>query len=90
MDLSFLIGEEVTTKSCYQGIVEAVSDTEVTVFLPETGKRKVYSARSSQSGSIYDENFLFVKNPEVHARMVHIIMEEEEEIHDLLACYDDN
>ena len=89
MDLSFLIGAEVITKSCCQGIVEAVSGTDVTVFLPETGERRKYSARSTQSGSIYDRNFLYVKNPELNCRMASMLAEEEEEIHDLLACYDD-
>ena len=89
MDLTFLIGAEVTTKSCYQGIVESVSDTAVTVFLPETGERRKYSARSSRSGSIYDRNFLYVKNPELNVTMGSMLAEEEDEIHDLLACYDD-
>ena len=89
MDLTFLIGEEVITKSCCQGIVEAVSGTDVTVFLPETGERRKYSARSSQSGSIYNRNFLFVKNPELRGRMESMLAEEEDEIHDLLSCHDD-
>ena len=90
MDLTFLIGAEVVTKSCYQGIVESVSGTEVTVFLPETGERRKYRARSSRSGSIYDRNFLYVKNPELNVRMGSMLAEEEVEIHDLLACYDDD
>lgn len=90
MDLTFLIGEEVITKSCCQGIVEAVSGTDVTVFLPETGERRKYSARSSQSGFIYNRSFLFVKNPELRGRMESMLAEEEDVIHDLLACYDDD